>query len=543
MLSRLSIQRTLGLSFGAILVALFAFGLYLQLGISRVGAQLESLVERNVSLLATISHLRYSTVTYRRFALDYGLTVNPAEHRVILDKIETNNAAVERYLREMEALASTPALSRFIRDFSAGMQDYHRMQDNYIRLIGQGSIDEARRTILGPMLAPFDRLVGLLTDLQTEIVREANQLKAEQLATIQRQQVLQAVFGVALLLFTLLMGWLITGKIKRPLQLLSSQMHRVGQGDLSEALRLRDFDEDELGALARDFHAMQQGIATLVSEVQARLRELETATDQVLGLSRDGARILDAQQHDIGQIASAMNQMEATFQEMARTTTHAAEVASRASGQAHSSDQVVSGAIGQLGQAAGEIQEAGNLASALQNDSTAIGAISDVISQIADQTNLLALNAAIEAARAGEQGRGFAVVADEVRNLARRTQDSIGEINGIISQLQNRSTQIADSMERGQTSMRDSVEQAGAAGHSMREISRSVVEISDLNIQIATAVEQQTQVTMELNRNLESINGNSEKVAASARRAGEAGQHLETLTERLRELVGRFRLN
>src|SRR5690606_10590720 len=238
--------------------------------------------------------------------------------------------------------------------------------------------------------------------------------------------------------------------------LLSAQMHRVGQGDLGEELPLGAFAQDELGALAGDFHAMQQGIAGLVSEVQARLRELDTAADEVLGLSRDGSRVLDAQQHDIGQIASAMNQMEATFQEMARTTTHAAEVASRASGQAHSSDQVVSGAIGQLGQAAGEIQEAGNLASALQNDSTAIGAISDGISPIADPTKLLAPNAAIEAARAGEQGRGFAVVADEVRNLARRTQDSIGEINGIISQLQNRSTQIADSMERGQTSMRDS---------------------------------------------------------------------------------------
>ena len=543
MLSRLSIQRTLALSFGAILAALFAFSLYLQVGISRVGDRLESLVDRNISLLATISHLRYSTVTYRRFALDYGLTVNPAEHRVILEKVEANNRAVDRYLRQMEALASTPALNRFIRDFSAGMQDYHRMQDNYIGLIGQGRIDEARRTILGPMLAPFDRLVGLLADLQTEIVSEAEQLKTEQLAALQRQQLLQAVFGVLLLLFTLTMGWLITGKIKRPLQLLSGQMHRVGQGDLSEALRLREFDEDELGALARDFHAMQQGIATLVSEVQVRLKELDLATDQVLGLSRDGSRILDAQQHDIGQIASAMNQMEATFQEMARTTTHAAEVASRASGQAHSSDQVVSGAIGQLTQAAAEIEEAGRLASVLQQDSTAIGAISDVISQIADQTNLLALNAAIEAARAGEQGRGFAVVADEVRNLARRTQDSIGEINDIITQLQNRSAQIGDSMQRGQTSMQQSVEQAGAAGGSMREISRSVVEISDLNIQIATAVEQQNQVTQELNRSLESINGNSEKVAASARRAGEAGQHLEALTERLRELVGRFRLS
>ena len=162
MLSRLSIQRTLALSFGAILAALFAFSLYLQVGISRVGDRLESLVDRNISLLATISHLRYSTVTYRRFALDYGLTVNPAEHRVILEKVEANNRAVDRYLRQMEALASTPALNRFIRDFSAGMQDYHRMQDNYIGLIGQGRIDEARRTILGPMLAPFDRLVGLL---------------------------------------------------------------------------------------------------------------------------------------------------------------------------------------------------------------------------------------------------------------------------------------------------------------------------------------------------------------------------------------------
>ena len=542
MLSRLSIQRTLTLSFGAILAVLLLFSVYLQVGFSRTGTQLESLVERNVSLLDTISHLRYSTVTYRRFALDFGLTVNPAEHRVILEKVEANNRAVERYLHEMEALASTPALSRFIGDFRAGMQDYHRMQDNYIALIGQGRIDDARRAILGPMLAPFDRLVGLLTDLQAEIVTEANQLKTEQLAAIERQQVLLAVFGVLLLLFTLTMAWLITGKINRPLRLLSAQMHRVGQGDLGEELPLGSFAQDELGALAGDFHAMQQGIAGLVSEVQARLRELDTAADEVLGLSRDGSRVLDAQQHDIAQIASAMSQMQATFQEMARTTTHAAEVASRASGEARDSDQVVGGAVGQLNQAAAEIQEAGSLAVALQQDSTAIGAISEVISQIAEQTNLLALNAAIEAARAGEQGRGFAVVADEVRNLARRTQDSIGEINGIITQLQERSAQIGDSMERGQASMQRSVEQAGVAGASMQGISRSVVEISDLNLQIATAVEEQSQVTQELNRNLESINGNSERVAASARQAGQAGQRLEELTDRLRELAARFRL-
>src|SRR5690606_8230617 len=295
------------------------------------------------------------------------------EHQVILEKVETNNRAVERYLRQMEALASTPALQRFISDFRAGMQDYHRMQDNYIALIGQGRIDEARRAILGPMLAPFDRLVGLLTDLQAEIVAEADQLKTEQLSAIATQRLLLAAFGLLLLLFSLLMGALIMGKINRPLRRLSGPMHRV-----------------ELGGLARDFHAMQQGIAGLVSEVQGRLRELETAAEVVLDLSREGSRLLDAQQQDIGLIASAMNQMEATFQEMARTTTHAAEVASRASAEARSSDQVVGAAIEQLNQAAAEIHEAGGLASDLQDDSKAIGAISDVISEIAEQTNLLA---------------------------------------------------------------------------------------------------------------------------------------------------------
>src|SRR5690606_5219249 len=246
---------------------------------------------------------------------------------------------------------------------------------------------------------------------------------------------------------------------------------------------------------------------------------------------------------DIGQIASAMNQMEATFQEMARTTTHAAEAASSASGQAHSSDQVVRGAIDQLGHAAGEIQEAGNLASALQNDSTAIGAISDVISQIADQTNLLALNAAIEAARAGEQGRGFAVVAGEVRNLARRTQDSIGEINGIIDQLQNRSTQIGAVMQRSQASMQTSVEQAGSAGGSIRQITTAVSQISEMNMQIATAVEEQSVVTAELNRNVTSISTTSVRVAGTARGVGDAGERLNAMTRALSDMVNRFRLS
>src|SRR5690606_31881997 len=144
MLSRLSIQRTLTLSFGAILAVLLLFSVYQQVGFSRTGTQLESLVERNVSLLDTISHLRYSTVTYRRFALDFDLKVNHVYHREIMEKVEAINRAVERYLNEKEALVSTTVLSRFKGNFRAGMQDYHRMQDNYIALTGQGRIEDAR---------------------------------------------------------------------------------------------------------------------------------------------------------------------------------------------------------------------------------------------------------------------------------------------------------------------------------------------------------------------------------------------------------------
>ncbi len=543
MLAQLSIKRLLTISFGIILSALLIFSLYLHIAIGNVGAQLQSVVERNVSLLDSISNLRYSTVTYRRFALDYGLTTEASEHPPILRKIETNNAAVERHLHEMEALAAGSMIRNFIADFRRRMQAYHDMQNRYVALVDEGRIDAARREILTDMLAPFDQLVALLTQVQAQIVEESNRLKAEQVATIKHLQLLQTLIGLALLLVTLALGWTIINKINRPLQQLSAQMRRVGEGNLSQDLDLHAFHEDELGELARDFHAMQQGIAGLVGVVQGRLIELQDTSVQMHNLSREAATELNEQQGEIAQIATAMSQMESTFHEMARNTGQAATAAGQAHNETVSGDRVVSQAIQQLDQAAAAVTEAGVLARALQSDSAAIGAISDVISQIADQTNLLALNAAIEAARAGEQGRGFAVVAGEVRNLARRTQDSIGEINGIIDQLQNRSTQIGAVMQRSQASMQTSVEQAGSAGGSIRQITTAVAQISEMNMQIATAVEEQSVVTAELNRNVTSISTTSVRVAGTARGVGDAGERLNAMTRALSDMVNRFRLS
>ncbi|WP_407681551.1 methyl-accepting chemotaxis protein [Pseudomonas mangiferae] len=287
---------------------------------------------------------------------------------------------------------------------------------------------------------------------------------------------------------------------------------------------------------------MQGGITRLIGDIRTGVDTLEGSTRRVNALSVQAADVLRSQRSEIEQIATAMNQMESSFQDVARTTVEAASAAEQATRESRTSHGVVQQATQHVERAAEGIEQADAASQALQGDSASIGRITDAISKIAEQTNLLALNAAIEAARAGEQGRGFAVVADEVRTLAKRTQDSIVEITTLITALQNRSGQVGEAMQSSQSIMRDSVQQSREANRSIERIDQAVNGLSSMNDQIASAVEEQSAVAAELNRNVSSVSAASLRVAEGSSETLEASARLTALAGELRQAIDRFRL-
>ncbi len=314
---------------------------------------------------------------------------------------------------------------------------------------------------------------------------------------------------VAIALMTLVAGLLLFSLISRgivnPLRRAARGMDDIanGEGDLTQRLAARG--NDEVTAMARGFNAFAARIQELVQQVRHSTDQLALSADdlsRVTTQTRDGVQ---RQKVEIDQVATAMTEMAATVQEVANHAITAAEAAREATGEADAGKRVVEENIQSIQALANEVQIASGVINQLAADSEAIGGVLDVIRGIAEQTNLLALNAAIEAARAGEQGRGFAVVADEVRTLAQRTQTSTQEIQAMIEKVQNGARNAVVAMDTGCQQAATSVSKAGEAGSSLNAINNAISAINDMNMHIASAAEEQSSVAEEINRNIVNI--------------------------------------
>ncbi len=312
-----------------------------------------------------------------------------------------------------------------------------------------------------------------------------------------------------------------------------------GNGDLTR--RLQVSGNDEIARLANEFNQFVEKIHQIICKVSATTNDLNKLTDQMAELTMI---TLNGAQHQLSeseQVATAMNQMTSTVNDVAHNASSAAESATQANTEATLGNQVVSGSVASVQTLANNVGTAREVIQKLQSDSENIGTVLDVIKGIAEQTNLLALNAAIEAARAGEQGRGFAVVADEVRTLAQRTQESTQEIHQIITTVQSGAESAVKVMEQGHEQVQASVEQSKMAGKSLASISQAIDSISDMNTQIASAAEEQSCVAKEVNRNVANISQIAYKTAESAQNCNESNMKVVQLAHNLKSLVDQFK--
>ncbi|MBS2781355.1 methyl-accepting chemotaxis protein [Aeromonas salmonicida] len=339
-----------------------------------------------------------------------------------------------------------------------------------------------------------------------------------------------------------LLGMLLAGSVSRPLNELARLFRELGSGDGDLTQRLKVEGHDELTQVATGFNNFVAKIHGSIEQVASNSRQLAATANEVASKAQLTQHNCTAQRDRTVQVATAIHEMGATVGEIAGNASLAADVARQANEQADAGAVVVAQARHGIVGLSSEIEQVAGVIESLANQTDSIGSILDTIRSISEQTNLLALNAAIEAARAGEQGRGFAVVADEVRNLASRSAASTAEIQGMINRLQEQSARAVNAMAQGRSQSLEVVAQADEANAALGHITAHITQISDMNIQVATATEEQSSVVGEINRNVEDINQLTMETADIAHQLTESSRSLQQLSGELDKLVGNFRL-
>ncbi|WP_312937307.1 methyl-accepting chemotaxis protein [Stutzerimonas nitrititolerans] len=443
--------------------------------------------------------------------------------QVILERLvvlSQGNTALATQIRQLQAEHRTLGAS-----YRRGLEAFVASNDATIGDTAVRGIDRATS----------EQLSALVVELREAAQRESARIGAAADRSIMFGTLLMILAGILIALLGL---WLINRNLVMPIGMLIDHIANLSHGRIGQPVA--EGRQDELGRLAAATNVLQAFLAETFSNLQRSSADLEFASNELGAVAHEMSEGARVQTERTDQAATAMEEMSATAQEVAAHTRGAAEAATRVDLATRQGEQAMQGVVASIESIRREIESTASVIHALEDDSQRIGSVLAVIRGVADQTNLLALNAAIEAARAGEQGRGFAVVADEVRNLARRTAESTLEINAIIEAVQRRAGEAAQAIDNGQRSSEEGVRQVAQAGETLASLTDAVETIRDMNRHIASAAEEQTLVAGEISRNLtelaEIATDNQRRVQRSEHISGE----LHDLSGRLSALTNRL---
>ena len=436
--------------------------------------------------------------------------------------------AIDNVLKNLESLPGK------LPEHAANLQQASESMKAYRAAVSQFRDSQvASASALKKMADQDTRLDALNNQLTTSQIEKRDQETAQAKETLIIVTILALAFG-------LLAAWIITRQIVAPLQQTLVALERVASGDLSHNLVVTR--RDDMGQLQGSLQRMVISLRQLIGGISDGVTQIASAAEQLSAVTEQTSAGVNSQKVETDQVATAMHEMTATVQEVARNAEEASEAAVAADQQAREGEKVVGEAIAQIERLSKEVGNSTEAMGHLKRESDKIGSVLDVIKSVAQQTNLLALNAAIEAARAGEAGRGFAVVADEVRSLAQRTQKSTEEIEELILGLQSGTEQVAATLDNSRSLTDSSVELTRRAGGSLENITRTVSAIQAMNQQIAAAAEQQSAVAEEINRSVLNVRDVSEQTASSSEETAASSAELARLGVHLQTLVGRFRV-
>ncbi|NBA96760.1 HAMP domain-containing protein [Pseudomonas sp. R5(2019)] len=390
---------------------------------------------------------------------------------------------------------------------------------------------------------PDGKLWGVLLDVPAAaLVGPAEALKKELDQRNASGTLIELGLGLMAAIIGLLLVWVMARSVTRPILGVADMLQDIasGEGDLTR--RLHYPKRDELGALAGWFNRFLDKLQPTIADVKRSVQAARDTADQSASIASQTSAGMEQQYRQVDQVATASHEMSATAQDVARSAAQAAQAARDADQATRQGLAVIDRTTGSIDELATDMSTAMSQVEGLAASSEKIGSVLEVIRSIAEQTNLLALNAAIEAARAGEAGRGFAVVADEVRNLARRTQESVEETRQVIEHLQQGTQVVVEAMSNSHRQAQGSVEQVGQAVTALRQIGDAVTIITDMNLQIASAAEEQSAVAEEINNNVATIRDVTESLSGQANESARVSQSLNSLANQQQGLMDQFRV-
>ncbi len=521
-------------------VAIIGFGAYfaLNFSVARGNAQqLEQMrditfpslerSEKNLTRLDQIINLQEQAVA--------------TEEEDMVELAEEAAAAMQTAFDEIASL--DPSQTERVRGLQQSLTAYFTLARQMTLEMLNGNIDPNQlQTRAKKMQAQLNSFREDLTNFRDERRQVFTQTIATANDAAHTSLTIGAIIGAILIVVLALNGWLVAMGITRNIERVSSNLHEIasGEGDLTR--RLQAGSKDEIGQMVGHFNTFMDKLQSIIQELVHHSRKVGASADEVASIAQKSRDGMERQRAETDQVATASNEMAATVNEVANSTGLAAEAASSANNAASNGNVVVDETIAIINRLADDVEQGASAVNQLREDSQNVGTVLDVIRGIAEQTNLLALNAAIEAARAGEQGRGFAVVADEVRTLASRTQESTQEIQAMIESLQNSAGQAADIMGRGSSTSEQGVEKAANAGEALRNITEAVTVISNMNAQIASAAEEQSTVAAEMDQNITNISHATEENTENSNQLASAGASLSQVATQMQALVGQFKV-
>ncbi len=537
-LRNLNIAPRASLGFGLVALLVLLLGSFSLLQMTEMHKQSEQVDENWLPSIMSLGDVSQDLLRLRALTLRLLLNTDETRTQQNLTSVETLRSKLGEAQSNYEKLISSTEEKGLYQRFKQAESSYLQEQSKIVEAMRRNDRDAALAVAEGSLNDHADSMAKALVDLSelnrfgaTAAAKNANEV----FASARLWVIVMIVLALGL---TVLLALLLTRSIVSPLSEAVRVAEVVASGNLTQPIEVQGSDEPArlLGALK----SMQQSLRSTIQSISDSSTQLASASEELSAVTEDSTRGLHQQNNEIEQAATAVNQMTSAVEEVARNAVSTSEASSESNRTAQHGREQVRQTVDSISHLADDVTHTASEVEQLAGQVRDISKVLDVIRSIAEQTNLLALNAAIEAARAGEAGRGFAVVADEVRALAHRTQQSTREIEQMVSGIQQGTDKAVNAMQNSNSRARSTLDVAKAAGQALDEIAAAISQINERNLVIASASEEQAQVAREVDRNLVNIRDLSMQSSAGANQTSAASQELSRLAVDLNALVARF---